>query len=81
MEAESGTEPKGEEEVFSEADIPDEGGDQDGNHDEQDLDEDEDAGSEEEEEEEEENDPGHIGNDEEMQVDDEDARSTSQSLR
>lgn len=81
VEAESGIEPKGEEEAFSEADILDEEGDQDGNQDEQDLDEDEDAGGEGEgeDEDEDENDPGNTGNDEEMQVDDEDARSTSQS--
>jgi hypothetical protein len=56
LEAESGAEPKGDEEAaFSEADIPDEDGDEDGNQDEQGLDE-EDAGGEEEEEEDDGND-------------------------
>ncbi len=76
-------EPKGDEEAaFSEADIPDEEGDQGGNQDEQGLheDDDEDAGGEEEEEEEEEeNDIGSTGNDEDMQVDVEDTGNASQS--
>ena len=83
IEAESGAEPKGDEEAaFSEADIPDEYGDQDGNQGEQGLDG-EDAGDEEEEEEEEEeeNVVGNIGDDEEMQVDDEEAGNASQSPR
>lgn len=79
-EAESGASPKGDEEAaFSETDIPDEDGDQDGNQDELGLDEDEDAGGEDEDEEE--NDVGNIGNNEEMQVDDEDAGDASQSPR
>lgn len=78
MEAESGAEPKGDEEdVFSEADIPDEGGGQDGNQAEQGLDEDEDededAGGEDE------DDLGNTDNGEEMQVDDEDPGDASQS--
>ena len=80
MEAESGAEPKGDEETaFSEADILDEDGDEDGNQDEQGLDEEEDAGDEEEEDEE--NVAGNTGNDEEMQVHDEDAGNASQSPR
>jgi hypothetical protein len=81
LEAESGAEPKGDDEAaFSEADIPDENGDEDGNQDEQGLDE-EDAGDEEGEEEDDGNAVGNIGNDEEMQVDDEDDGDASQSPR
>ena len=78
LEAQSGAEPKGDEEAaFSEADIADEEDDQDGNQDQQGVHEDE-AGGEEEEEEEEENDVGDTGNDEEMQVDVEDASLSPQ---
>ena len=75
-EAESAVESKGdEEEAFSEADIPDEDGDQDGNQDERGLDEDEDARGEDDDE----DGPGNTGDDEEMQVDDEDAGGASPS--
>lgn len=75
-EAESAVEFKGdEEEAFSEADIPDEDGDQDGNQDERGLDEDEDARGEDDDE----DGPGNTGDDEEMQVDDEDAGGASPS--
>jgi len=80
-EAEGSAEPKGDddEEAFSEADIADEDGEQDGNQDEQGLDEDEDedAGDEDEDEDE----PGNTVNDEEMQLDGEDAGDASQSPR